>query len=86
MSSSDDDTLIHLTCTNSDAAISENESDGSHNNSDKAIIIVPYNFEPYLSNDDNRNAKTEDLDRNDSVGVMVRDYKTMNGKQTFFKS
>ena len=70
MSSDDDDTFIHLSCTNSDVGISENESDCGDNNSDKAINIVPYNFEPYLSDDDGRNVESGELDRNDSGGVV----------------
>ena len=78
MSSDDDDTFIHLSCTNSDVGISENESDCSDNNSDKAINIVPYNFEPYLSDDDDRNVESEELDRNDSGGVVSDIQKLQN--------
>lgn len=65
--SSDEDTFINLSCTDSDVENSDNDSNESNDdNTNNEGCIIPYNFEPYLSDSDN-NCDNDDLDMNDSA-------------------
>lgn len=70
--SSDENTLVNLSCTDSDSEISEKESsNGSDNCSDNEQGIIPYNFEPYLSDNDS-NGENNDLDSDDPIPMDIQ--------------